>query len=195
MQLIIPDYDARAHEVFVSVGSCKGMLLTIYSVASLNSNTMVVARFIFDSIQKANRSRLTEYSNATHISQYLFNPWIGVFLPLRDLLSLGETRKIKANTDASQPLEYQASRDRERKLENMSEQLLHRFMEVTLVLFSIICGGRDEFRRCVVTTTFIPELMSDEDGQHSLTYRGLLSDRVVQIRDFGRRLYLRGSPN
>jgi hypothetical protein len=113
MQLIIPDYHARAHEVFASVGSCKSMPFTTYSVASLNSNTMVVARFIFDSLQKANRSELTEFSNATHISQYLPNPWIGVFLALRELLSLGETRKIKANTDASQPLEYQASRDSE----------------------------------------------------------------------------------
>lgn len=150
-----------------------------YAITSVKSNTMVVARFMFESIGKPDRSDLTEFSSATHISQYLFNPWLPIFLALRDLLSLGETRTITINTDGSQPLPFDSSLDRERKLENMSEQLLHRFMEVTLLLFSIICNGRDEFRRCVVTTTFIAEIAPNEDTQHSLTHRRLLSGRAV----------------
>nr|CEG04871.1 unnamed protein product [Fusarium clavum] len=128
MEAIIPSFEQRQNKVL--------SLLQTYKMAT----------FMYESIKQPEESDLKEYGTSTHITHFLLNPWLPVFLSLRDLVSIGNTATIKANTNASNSITLEDRADAERKLENMTEQLLHRFMEITLMLFSIICNERDQFR-------------------------------------------------
>jgi hypothetical protein len=114
-----------------------------------------VAALVYESIKQPEESDLIEYETSKHISHFFCNPWFQVFIGLRDLVSIGNTATIKANTNASNSIPLKDRADAQRKLENMTEQLLHRFMETTLVLFSIICNERDAFRRYVIVAVCI----------------------------------------
>ncbi|EAW12962.1 uncharacterized protein ACLA_013990 [Aspergillus clavatus NRRL 1] len=80
----------------------------------------------------------------THMSWFLLNPWCLFFTLLRDLMTRKNAEVEAAQVNKSLTLESMVAD--EDKLEPSSEQLLHRFMEVILILFSILCDERDVFR-------------------------------------------------
>lgn len=103
---------------------------------------------ILNEITMASKEELSLFSQATHMSWFLLNPWCLFFTSLRDLLTRGEAELEKDGKDPSRvALTTDEDEDGD---ETSSEQLLHRFMEVVLLLYSIICNDRDEFRRQAV---------------------------------------------
>ncbi|KAF5636059.1 hypothetical protein F52700_5373 [Fusarium sp. NRRL 52700] len=106
-------------------------------------NDCYIVRRMLNEITIPSAKELYQFNSTTHISWYLLNPWSLFFIGLRDLLTRGEGEidrpwKMKSLDTSDSSME--------RKHEAMSEQLLHRFMEVVLVLFSILCGKEDSYK-------------------------------------------------
>ncbi|PYH75803.1 hypothetical protein BO82DRAFT_359739 [Aspergillus uvarum CBS 121591] len=108
-------------------------------------NNCYIVKRILNEITVVTRDDLARFDR-THMSWYLFNPWCLFFTALRDHLARSNPviEAEQLNEDGTQARESH-TRD-EDKDEASSEGLLHRFMEVILLLFSILCGGRDEWR-------------------------------------------------
>lgn len=103
-----------------------------------------VVKRILNEVKMVTETELSQFTT-THMSWFLLNPWCLFFTLLRDLMTRKNAEVEAAQVNKSLTLESMVAD--EDKLEPSSEQLLHRFMEVILILFSILCDERDVFRR------------------------------------------------
>ncbi|KPM42500.1 hypothetical protein AK830_g4055 [Neonectria ditissima] len=144
----------------------------------------IVTRFL-NEITMASKEDLSMFSKATHMSWFMLNPWCLFFMSLRDHLTRGKAEVQKAVEQDSRLNETKD--DDERKLEETSEQLLHRFMEMVLLLFSIICGGRDDFRSTPgrvkeILTVGTKECEIQDDGYVYVTRGGTFRKGVNETK-------------
>ncbi|PYI18668.1 hypothetical protein BO99DRAFT_163429 [Aspergillus violaceofuscus CBS 115571] len=134
-----------------------------------------IVKRILNEVTVPSRNDLAQF-NKTHMSWYLFNPWCLFFTALRDNLARRNPviAEKQLNKDATQ--ESESRIEDEDKDEPTSEGLLHRFMEVILLLFSILRGERDDWRstprRTVVTTVVGKSKCTIEDDGYVYLTRG-----------------------
>lgn len=74
------------------------------------------------------------------------NPWALVFTALRDLLSRGQSETNRAAIDRSQKTDDSRTSEEDHD-EKTSEELLHRFMEMVLLLNAHLFDEAEEFQR------------------------------------------------